>query len=178
MHTGSFVDWLTLLVLSLNARFIWLYLKETNKIRIANEAQLEAQIRPAIVVRVGPLQELELINLGKGPALQVRLSAIEPGSMGKRDLDPLADDIELIEAGGKQEGTTVRTTGALPVFPSTCVLKGRSLQCQYSSLSGHTYWTVVDFDGGHKNKLIATRFYSTLDTRLDPCRVPVCELAE
>jgi hypothetical protein len=43
MHTGSLVDWLTLLVLSVNARFIWLYLKKTNKIRIANEAQLEAQ---------------------------------------------------------------------------------------------------------------------------------------
>ena len=58
MHTGSFVDWLTFLVLSLNARLIWLYLKETNKIRIANEAQLEAQIRPAIAVRFGSLQEL------------------------------------------------------------------------------------------------------------------------
>jgi hypothetical protein len=116
-----------------------------------------------------------LINLGTGPALQVRLSAIERGSMGKRDLDRLADDIELIEAGGKQVGTSVQTTGALPVVPSTCVLQGRSLQCQYSSLSGHTYWTVADFDGGRKNKLIATRFYSTLDTRLDPCRAPIGE---
>ena len=177
MHTGSFVDWLTLLVLSVNARFIWLYLKETNKIRIANEAQLEAQIRPAIAVRFGSLQELELVNLGKGPALQVRLSAIERGSTGKRDLDSLADDIELIEAGAKQVGTSVRTTGAPPVAPSTCLLKGRSLQCQYSSLSGHTYWTVVDFDGDHKNKPIATRFYSTLDTRLDPCRAPIRKAA-
>lgn len=173
MHTGSFVDWLTLLVLSVNAGFIWLYLKETNKIRIANEAQLEAQIRPAIVLRVGPLQELELINLGKGPALQVRLSAIERGSTGKRDLDSLADDIELIEAGGKQVATSLRTTGTLPVDPSTCILKGRSLQCQYSSLSGHTYWTMADFDADRRNKLIATRFYSTLDSRLDPCRAPI-----
>lgn len=177
MHTGSFVDWLTLLVLSVNARFIWLYLKETNKIRIANEAQLEAQIRPAIVLRVGPLQELELINLGKGPALQVRLSAIERGLTGKRDPDSLADDIELIEAGGKQVATSLRTTGTLPVDPSTCTLKGRSLQCQYSSLSGHTYWTMADFDGDHRNKLIATRFYSTLDTRLDPCRAPIRKAA-
>ena len=177
MHTGSFVDWLTLLVLSMNALLIWLYLKETNKIRIANEAQLEAQIRPAIAVRFGSLQELELVNLGKGPALQVRLSAIERGSTATRDLDSLADDIELIEAGAKQVGTGDRTTGALPVVPSTCLLKGRSLQCQYSSLSGHTYWTVVDFDGDHKNKPIATRFYSTLDTRLDPCRAPIRKAA-
>ena len=133
-----FVDWLTLLVLPVNAHFIWLYLKETNKIRIANEAQLEAQIRPAIVLRVGPLQELELINLGRGPALQVRLSAIERGSTGKRDLDSLADDIELIEAGAKQVATSLQNTGTLPVDPSTCILKGRSLKCQYSSLSGHT----------------------------------------
>jgi hypothetical protein len=74
-----------LLVLSANARFIWLYLKETNKIRISNEAQLEAQIRPAVVVRVGPLQELELINLGKEPALHVRLSVVERGSTGLCD---------------------------------------------------------------------------------------------
>ena len=64
MHTGSFVDWLTLLVLSMNARLIW-HRKETNKIRIANEAQLEAQIRPAIAVRFSSLQELELVNLGR-----------------------------------------------------------------------------------------------------------------
>ena len=176
MHTGSFVDWLTLLVLSMNARLIW-HRKETNKIRIANEAQLEAQIRPAIAVRFSSLHELELVNLGKGPALQVRLSVIERGSTGKCDLDSLADDIELIEAGAKQVGTRVRTTGTLPVDPSTCILKGRSLQCQYSSLSGHTYWTMADFDGDHGNKLIATRFYSTLDTRLDPCRAPIRKAA-
>ena len=94
--------------------------------------------------------------------------------MGNRDLDRLADDIELIEAGGKQVGASIQTNGAVPLVPSTYVLiKGRSLQCQYSSLSGHTYWTVADFDAGHKNKLIATRFYSTLDTRLDPCRAPI-----
>jgi hypothetical protein len=34
-------------------------------------------------------------------------------------------------------------------------------------------WTVADFDGGHEGKLIATRFYSTLDTRLDPCGAPI-----
>jgi hypothetical protein len=40
---------------------------------------------------------------------------------------------------------------------------------------GHTYWTVAHFDESHKNKLIATRFYPTLDTGLDPCRAPIGE---
>jgi len=43
MHSGSLVDWLTLLLLVVNAVLVWRYLQETKKIRIANEAQLEAQ---------------------------------------------------------------------------------------------------------------------------------------
>jgi hypothetical protein len=35
--------------------------------------------------------------------------------------------------------------------------------------------TVADIDGGHKNKLIAIRLCSTLDTRLDPCRAHIGE---
>jgi len=75
MDGASVVGWLTLLLLAVNAVLVWMYLRETKKIRIANEAQLEAQISPAIVVRNGgaPLG-LELVKLGKGPALHRSIS--------------------------------------------------------------------------------------------------------
>jgi hypothetical protein len=162
MGSGPLVSWLTALLLALNAFLVWRYLKETQQIRITNEAQLEAQTRPAIVVRIASQNELEFINLGKGPALHVRISATERGSSAKPLLDRLVDDVDFIEAGGKRAGTGIRTTSpgpVAPVVPVGSVLNGTSLQCQYTSLSGRSYWTVVDFDRPGNNTVIATRFY-------------------
>jgi hypothetical protein len=73
MH-ASLVDWLGLLLSAITVILVGLYLRETNRIRIATEAQLEAQIAPAIVVRVQPDGELQFVNLGSGPALAAYLS--------------------------------------------------------------------------------------------------------
>lgn len=162
MYARILVDWLDLILSAITVILVWLYLRETNRIRIATEAQLEAQIAPAIVVRVQPDGELQFINLGSGPALDVRLSATERGSAGRPDLDRLTKDIDFVEKQGAAGGTGIRTTPSLPELPAAMVLNGRSLQCQYSSLSGRTYWTVVDFDRGNNNLLIATRFRSSL----------------
>jgi hypothetical protein len=85
MWHASLVDWLGLLLSAITVILVGLYLRETNRIRIATEAQLEAQIAPAIVVRVQPDGELQFVNLGSGPALHVRLSATERGSTGRPD---------------------------------------------------------------------------------------------
>jgi hypothetical protein len=161
MHV-PLVDWLGLLFSAITVILVWLYLRATNRIRVATEAQLEAQIAPAIVVRVQPDGELQFVNLGSGPALHVRLSATERGSTGKPDLDRLTNDIDFIERQGAARGTGIRTIPGVPELGLQQVLNGRSLQCQYSSLSGRTYWTVVDFDKGNNNLLIATRFRSSL----------------
>ena len=71
----------------------------------------------------------------------------------------MADDIGFIEAGASSQ-TSIRTQDVGGGPPAVAVLNGRSLQCQYTSLSGRTYWTVVDFDRVDNNILIATRFYS------------------
>ena len=156
MDSGSLVGWLTLLLLAVNAVFVWLYLQETRKIRIANEAQLDAQISPAIVVRnKGAPNGLELVNLGKGPALHLRLSATERGSKGRRELNRLRPDVGFIESGGA-ELTNILTQGSVGSYPS---LNGLSFQCQYTSLSGRTYFTVVDFDKADNSLLIATRVH-------------------
>ncbi len=106
MH-ASLVDWLGLLLSAITVILVWLYLRETNRIRIATEAQLEAQIAPAFVVRVQPDGELQFVNLGSGPALHVRLSATERGSTGRPDLDRLTNDIDFIEKQGAARGTGI-----------------------------------------------------------------------
>jgi hypothetical protein len=142
------------ILLFLSACLVGWYLWETRKMCKAAEAQVEAQIMPAIVVRPGGDRDLALVNAGKGPALHIKLSQTERGSRGKRDLDRLVDEIGFVEPGAPAWPTGIRTQGA-----GINVLNGRSLQCEYTSLSGRTYWTVVDFDKFDNSRLIATRFY-------------------
>jgi hypothetical protein len=159
--------WAQVAVLIVTARFVWLYLRETEHLRktaeeqvevsqrqvTAAQDQLEGQIRPAIVIRHDTAGvALVLINVGKGPALHLRLSRTERGSAGKSGLDLMADEVGFIAAGDPPCPTPVRTQGA-GVF----ALNGKSLQCEYTSLSGRTYWTVADFDKFDNDRQIATR---------------------
>jgi len=157
MHcSGSLTDWITIALLAGNAVFVWFYLCETRKIRITNEAQLEAQMMPAVVVHPDTRdRNIALVNVGKGPALHIKLSATERGSAGRRGLDRMDDDIVFLQPGEQPLLTSTRTQGA-----GLNVLNGRSLQCEYTSLSGRTYWTVVDFNKADNSRLLATRFYS------------------
>lgn len=146
--------WAQVLALIVTAFFVYRYLQETAALRKIGQDQLEAQIRPAIVVRPGPttVDGLVLVNHGKGPALHIRLSKTERGSPGKPGLE-LCWLVRFLEVNGT-EGTAVRARGGGPY-----ALDGKSLQCEYTSLSGRTYWTVADFDSTHNDCLIATRFY-------------------
>ncbi|MGO9403648.1 MAG: hypothetical protein ACLPVW_09275 [Terriglobales bacterium] len=155
MDSGSLVAWVTVLLLAVNAVLVWMYLGETKKIRIANEAQLEAQLMPAVVVRHVGSQALQLVNVGKGPALHIKLSAADRGSLGARGQVSIADEIPYLEPGPLTTSIPVRTQGA-----GIGALNGRSLQCEYVGLSGRTYWTVADFDKFDNDRLIATRFRS------------------
>jgi len=159
--------WAQVVVLIVTACFVWQYLRETAELRktaqkqvevsqrqaTAAQDQLEGQIRPAIVIHhdtSGVI--LVLNNLGKGPALHVRLYRTERGSAGKRGLNPIAEPVTLIAASAPPWPTVIHTQGN-----DINALNGKSLQCEYSSLSGRTYWTVVDFDKADNDRLIATR---------------------
>jgi hypothetical protein len=140
MDSGSLVAWLTLLLLAVNAVFFWIYLQETKKIRIANEAQLEAQIRPALDVDPSKPSDLNIVNVGKGPALSIGFSLRDSGA----DVDwsaapegpqycrgPLAPD--------QCASTWLNSGGELTLF-------SKSIQVRYQSLSGKQYATMVDFN--------------------------------
>jgi hypothetical protein len=160
------------LLLASTVLIAW-YLFETRKMRIAAEKQvtqgqslvkssdeqLAAQIRPAVAVEVrNPPESLLLVNVGKGPALNLTVSPAERGSEGSRE----CANREVFQvpmtflAVGRDGFTGIRTQRQQGV--GGAVLDGRSLQCQYTSLSGRTYWTVVDFDHASGNTIESTRF--------------------
>ena len=125
----------------------------------ASEEQFEAQIRPAVAVRVRlPPESLLVVNVGKGPALDLIMSPAERGAEGSMkwaELETFGANIGFI-AAGSDDFTGIRTQAIGGV--GGAVLNGRSLQCQYKSLSGRTYWTVVDFDHATGNSVESTRF--------------------
>ena len=118
--------------------------------------QLEGQIQPALVARVSS-HGVELLNIGSGPALHVRLSPAEKGRGAYLTVHPFPEPHEAIPflEPGQITQTKVQTVPN-PSFPLAPVLNGRSLQCTYKSLSGRVHYTVVDFTGMSVDD---TRFY-------------------
>jgi hypothetical protein len=161
-------------LLLVSAALIGWYLYETRRMRMAAERQvtesqalvrasdeqLEAQIRPAIAVQVrNPPESLLLVNVGKGPALNLTLSPAERGADGARraaNIERFNVPVTFIAAG--VDSLSGIRTQQHPGLGGVPVLNGRSLQCQYTSLSGRTYWTVVDFDHATGNNVESTRF--------------------
>lgn len=164
-------------ILLVSAGLIAWYLCETRRLRKVAEQQVrvsqdlhrssqeqaESQVRPAIaVMQRGAPHGIDLHNLGKGPAFCVRLSSTSKDSAGRRGLLRLpnvAEDVAYIDENGTRETNVFIQNSA----PSGCaLLAGSSLQCEYKSLSGRTYWTVVDFDLPTAT-VVDTRFYTERD---------------
>jgi hypothetical protein len=118
--------------------------------------QLEGQIRPALVARMNR-QGIELVNIGVGPALHVKLGAIPKASTDRTKVDALQQDrIVFIEP--KQTQQTIIHVFAEPGMPpDSPIIGSRNLWCEYQSLSGRTHVTVVEFAGNYGAE--QTRFY-------------------
>jgi hypothetical protein len=135
-------------VLIATAVFVWRYLQETTELRrtaqqqaaIANE-QLEAQMRPALVVRL--YGDHLLVNVGSGPALNLQVADVVWG--GEMDWTVRTN------IGNRLEGAFVAAEGALAekataIPPDYFFMNPhRSLLLIYESLSGRVYATRVDF---------------------------------
>jgi hypothetical protein len=146
------------LLLLVSAVLIYWYLYETRRMRKAaeeqvaesqalvkaSEEQLEGQIKPAIVVRVQE-RAVQLVNIGSGPALHVELSAVLRGSLTKDQMEGFSFDRIAFLESRQAVDTRVRTSFVQGTNPNPH-LNGRSLRCEYKSLSGRCYFTVTDFD--------------------------------
>lgn len=90
------------------------------------------------------------------------MSPAEPGAEGSRrwseaeTLDDFSFARYFVRVGSERE-TAIHAVSSRVGVPA---LNGRSLQCQYRSLSGRTYWTVADFDHRSGCKIIGMRFSS------------------
>jgi hypothetical protein len=135
-------------VLIATAVFVWRYLQETTELRraaqrqvaLANE-QLEAQMRPALVVRL--YGDHILVNVGSGPALNLQVADVVWG--GEMDWTVRTN------IGNRLEGAFVAAEGPLAekataIPPDYFFMNPhRSLVLIYESLSGRVYATRVDF---------------------------------
>jgi hypothetical protein len=162
-------------LLILSAGLIGWYLYETTKMRKATEnqvgksqelveaaqlqlaaglAQTEAQIRPAVAVRLqGGIQ---LQNVGNGTAVNVALSLVDLDGEINWELSPnLQSEIaaSYLERG---EDPNRRATLADQQFGPR-----RGLQLRYQSLSGKKYASLVTF--GMDGRVIRTRFVEEPD---------------
>jgi uncharacterized phage infection (PIP) family protein YhgE len=109
--------------------------------------QLETQTRPAVVARVTQ-NGIELLNIGNGPALHVKMSGVLKGAGPQFGQAPMAHDgIPFLAAGLANALQTVIQLQLNPRFPAAPYLGGFTLQCEYKSLSGRTYATLIDFEG-------------------------------
>ena len=97
---GELIQWLQVVLLTVNVGLIGWYLHETAKTRRAAEKQvevsrqqLEAQTKPALIAR---LQEnshvVELVNIGSGPALHLEFMTVPKGSLSREGITGLGYD--------------------------------------------------------------------------------------
>lgn len=119
----------------------------------AAEEQLEGQIRPALVARFTK-DGAEIVNIGSGAALDVKLSLAQRGGHAYIHPEFFGERCAFLEP--KQTWQTQVQAEAVPERPAARVVAGSSLQCTYKSLSGRTHYTVIDVDG---TKVCDTRFY-------------------
>ncbi len=140
MHTGSLLDWLNFIILSLTLICIAWYLYETRRIRCASERQLEAQIAPALTLVIEG-DSLYVMNVGSGVALS-----------------PRAVRTKLVSVDWEAASNFGSWLKGLPVMPSCRVdtgelvsnvgtLRGERLHLLYESLSGRGYCSIVSFEG-------------------------------
>jgi hypothetical protein len=135
-------------VLIATAVFVWRYLQETAELRrtaqqqvaLANE-QLEAQIKPALIVEFTTAAFLCVSNVGSGTGFNLRLVKTKVEL-----IDWAAESNFGIGARGRAVAVGHPVDTAEP-RGSVGTLKGEHLQLFYESLSGKTYASVVMFEG-------------------------------
>jgi hypothetical protein len=142
---------LQVILLALNAWLLWKYVRSTANIesaaveqaRIAvrqadiaaqqarlGADQLEGASRPVLVMRNATALNLELANVGNGPALNIQWWLWPEDSDGPGSLQAPHGRLGFIAAGAAE---------ALPEGPLALQHPSRKIWCRYSSVSGSMY---------------------------------------
>jgi hypothetical protein len=138
-------------LLALNALLLWRYVISTRRIEkaaleqsktaarqadiAARQArlgadQLEGASRPVLVMRNATALNLELANVGNGPALNIQWWLCSEDSDGPGSLQAPHGRLGFIAAGAAE---------ALPEGPLALQHPSRKIWCRYSSVSGSVY---------------------------------------
>jgi hypothetical protein len=135
---GSFWTACQAVLLFLNLFAVGYYVVETVRLRRVAQRQVEAQIRPAleVIVNLG-MRQMRFQNLGTGPALDLRVSGIRPGTNVDWDAPDNGSGLgHAFVPAGKDSPGSISSVGFGPE---------RTLQIVYASLSGRLFATLVDF---------------------------------
>jgi len=133
---------LQIVLLAINAVLVWLYWRETKRLRLSAEAQVESSSLPAIVAKLDEASgNPVLFNIGNGPAIELdwsvsdvadpkgTFSYLEP-HRPTGDFCPQHIFFGLVQAR----------------YAVNCVV---DINCTYRSLSGKTYSSRSVYDPRH-----------------------------
>jgi len=127
---------LQVMLLIINAMFLWRYVISTRGIEKASVQQaevsadqLEGSSRPVLVLS-GDALKLALANIGNGPALNVQWWVWPEEQGWPNSLEAPAGRIGFIEVG---------KSGELPHAPAFLTNPPRKVICRYESVGGITY---------------------------------------
>jgi hypothetical protein len=133
------------LLLSANAVLIWRYVRQTIKLREAaqqqvkvSQRQVEASHRPALVAQHQTTDEVVFVNIGSGPAINVRWSVPDSDWKG---------NIPYLEPGCNPRPLPIREWEKVII---NAALKGHQdrgrIECDYRSLSGWRYRSICLYE--------------------------------
>jgi hypothetical protein len=125
------------LVLIVTALFVRRYLKETEKLRLAAQAQVEATFRPAVIALSGGSLESnpKLENIGNGPAMNLEWFLAGGELKGKLPIMRMHKPEELPFGGVKP------LYNAMGPNQTTA-----TIECSYRSLSGRRYTSTCTYN--------------------------------
>jgi hypothetical protein len=134
----SFFEKMQLLLLVVNAVLIWFYVKAARQQVKVSQYQVEASHRPALVAQHRTTEEVVLVNIGSGPAINVHWWVPDSEWKGK---------IPYLEPGCNPCPLQIKDWEKIM---TNAALKGQQdrgrIECSYRSLSGWRYRSICTYE--------------------------------
>lgn len=139
--------WLNDVIVLATGVMVWRYVKATTRLVQISEAQLESQTIPVIIADQTAVGTVQLVNIGRGPAIVVEFRLKPPGIAPEfHEGDGQVDCFSFLQA---------RETRKILGFDMNA-FGNRELHCAYRSISGQRYASVNKFT---EKGIFETKFY-------------------